>query len=83
MDLVAPPPTPAELEALVKEDLVPGFDNSPTISEGTPTPVEPDAPVTSEVEAAPGIVEQAEISREFEAPVAAPDVPPPFTTEEK
>lgn len=83
LDLVAPPPTHAELEALLKEDFVPGFDNSPTISEGTPTPVEPDAPVTSEVEAAPGIVEQAEISREFEAPVAAPGVPPPFTTEEK
>jgi hypothetical protein len=73
LDLVAPPPTHAELTALLKEDFVPGFDNAPTIAAGTPTPVEPDAPVTSVVEPT-----QAEA-----APVVAPDVPPPFTTEEK
>lgn len=83
LDLVAPPPTHAELEALLKEDFVPGFDNSPTIAEGTgnPTPVEPDAPVTSEV-ASPSPEAQAMVEA-IQGVVAAPDVPPPFTTEEK
>lgn len=77
LDLVAPPPTHAELEALLKEDFVPGFDNSPTIAEGTPTPVEPD-----EAQASPSPEAQAMVEA-IQGVVAAPDVPPPFTTEEK
>jgi hypothetical protein len=75
LDLIAPPPTHAELTALLKEDFVPGFDNAPTIAAGTGTavPVAQEAPVNAVVDPTPTGA----------APVVAPDVPPPFTTEEK
>jgi hypothetical protein len=84
LDAIAPPTSFEQLQALLKEDFVPGFSAEPTVTEPPSGPAQaPEMPV------APPNVPQTQgtpppaTPNPVATPVVAPNVPPPFTTEEK
>ena len=77
LDELVPPTSYEQLQALLKEDFVPGFSNEPTVAETAPDTPEPAA-------AAPAVEAPAPAPAPAQhTVVVAPTVPTPFTTDEE